>query len=390
FASRLPSDPGLKVYLAQATVEEQRKTRRSIFGTGVVSRQSGVAREEPQHFFRGSNVFFEVENVPIFYLPWLQGNLERPFGPLVDASLGENRIFGFQASLTFDLYDLLGIEPIAGTRWRFDVDYLSKRGPGAGEKFDYAGKDLFGIPGLYAGLFNAWGLYDHGEDILGGNRGQFDNHPLWRGRVLFRHNWWNLPDGFTVQAQASAISDHNFLEQYYKNEFDTELNQETFLYVKQQKDNWAWTVLAEPHIRYWVSEAEWLPLAQGWLIGQSFFDLFTYNLHASAGYAELIPTKTNPEPIPIGTAPPGPNTTVTDNTGELDLWQDVSLPFYLGPVKMVPYGIVDLTWYSNDLADENRGRFYGAAGARASIPFTRPYPDICSELFNINGVNHKI
>src|SRR5262249_28908011 len=38
FASRLPSDPGLKVYMSQATVEEQRRARRSIFGREVVSR----------------------------------------------------------------------------------------------------------------------------------------------------------------------------------------------------------------------------------------------------------------------------------------------------------------------------------------------------------------
>jgi hypothetical protein len=389
FASRLPSDPGLKVYMSHVTVEEERRPRRSIFGSEVVSRQTGQVEESAEHFFRGENVFFYLEDVPIFYALAMQGRAERPFGPLIDASAGYNRIFGFQGSMTFDLYDLLGIDPIKNTRWRLDVDYLSKRGPGLGSKFEYAGDDLFGCKGHYQGLLESWGLYDKGQDILGGGRGTDDNHPFWRGRVLFRHNWWDLPDGFTVQLQASLLSDHNFLEQYYKNEFDTALNQETFAYVKQQQSNWAWTALVEPHIRNWVSETEWLPKADGYLLGQSFFDLFTYNLHASAGYAQLFPATTAPEPIP-GPPPPGPVTTVRLNTGRFDLWQDLSLPFYLGPVKIVPYGIVDLTDYTQDINGDNRGRFYGAGGIRGSMPLTRLYPGICSELFNVNGVNHKI
>src|SRR5262249_32792959 len=156
-----------------------------------------------------------------------------------------------------------------------------------------------------------------------------------------------------------------------------------------QQSVWSWNALVEPHIRNWVSETEWLPKAEGHLIGVSFFDLFTYNLHASAGYAELFPAKTAPEPIP-GPPPPGPITTVRLNTGRFDVWQDLSLPFYVGPVKVVPYGIIDLTDYTQDINGDNRGRFYGAGGIRGSMPLTRLYPDVCSELCNVNGINHKI
>src|SRR5262245_43120650 len=203
--------------MSQATVEEQRKSRRSIFGQEIVSRQDGQVHEHPQHYFRGTNVFFELEDVPIFYLPFLQGNVEKPFGPLVDASVGFNRIYGFQGSLTFDLYDLLGLDPIPNTRWRFDVDYLSKRGPAMGTKFDYSGINLFGIPSHYTGLVHAWGLHDVGEDILGGSRND-QPHPDWRGFVQIQHDWWGLPCGFTVQAQGWGLSDQNLYEQYYKNQ----------------------------------------------------------------------------------------------------------------------------------------------------------------------------
>jgi len=50
------------------------------------------------------------------------------------------------------------------------------------------------------------------------------------GRFLFRHQ--QDFGALTVQAQAAYLSDHNFLEQYYKFEQDSGPNQETFLWLK--------------------------------------------------------------------------------------------------------------------------------------------------------------
>lgn len=388
-SSKLSSDPGIQIYFRDATLENKRETRTSIFGRTVTSRQTGQPLEETDLFFKARSVFLEVEDVPVFYLPYAAGRANQPFGPLQNVNLGFNNIFGFQGGVTLDLYELLGIEKVQNTTWRMNLDYLSKRGPGLGSDFNAAGKDLFGIPGFYGLTATAWGLHDTGTDNLGGGRGQFDNHPEWRGWLSSRFNWYDLPYGFSAQVGLAPESDHNFYEQYFKNRFDTDFNQETFLYVKQQQGNWAWTALDEIRIRNWVSETSWQPKVDGYLLGQSFFDLLTYNGHASAGYGLLRPASTLPEPTP-GPPPPGPITTVKDDTGRFDLWQELSLPFYLGPVKVAPYGRVDLTYYTRDLLGDDRGRFYGGGGARASMPLTRLYPDIASELFNINGINHKV
>jgi hypothetical protein len=178
------------------------------------------------------------------------------------------------------------------------------------------------------------------------------------------------------------LSDKNYLEQYFKSEFDNEINQETFLYVKQQQDNWAWTLLTEPRIRDWVTETSWLPRADGYLLGQSFLDLFVYNVHGSAGYAQLQPTHVPPPPVEV--------TQQKDSTGRFDLMQELSAPCTLGPLRLVPYGVLDLTEYTQDLTDNERGRFYAGGGLRGSIPFTRLYPDVQSDLLNLNGINHKI
>src|SRR5262249_39198930 len=59
FASRLPSDPGLKVYVQDATVEERTVPKRTIFGAQFLSRTTGEPEEEKQSIFRGRNVFLE-------------------------------------------------------------------------------------------------------------------------------------------------------------------------------------------------------------------------------------------------------------------------------------------------------------------------------------------
>jgi hypothetical protein len=384
FASRLPSDPGLQVVFAHATVEDTKLVRRGLFGQAITNRQTGEPETYVERLVRGENAQLQFEGVPVFYLPVVQGDANDPFGPLHSVAFKNDRIFGTQLYSTFNVWNLLNREPLPGTRWMADLDYLSRRGPAAGSEFDYAGKDLFGLSGDYAGKLKAYGIYDNGTDILGGGRGEFDQHPWWRGRFLFDHDQ-QLPGGFDVQTRLSIISDKNFLEQYYKSEFDTDINNETYQYVRQQQGQWAWTLLAKEHVRNWVTEDVWLPRADGYLLGQSFFDLFTYNVHGSAGYAELRPTSLPPFPW----APQQP-TDRSDGTGRLDLFQELSLPFYLGPVRVVPYGVLDLTAYSNDLNGDSEGRVYGAAGVRASIPFSRLYPNVESELFNLNGLYHKV
>src|SRR5262249_54735752 len=194
-----------------------------------------------------------------FYFPFLRGDANDPLGPLESVNLGVNRIFGARFETSWNVYDLLGVDPLPGTKWRLDVDYLTSRGPALGTRFDYTEKSFFTWPARVVGDVRAYGIIDSGTDILGGGRGQNDNHPEGRGRFLWRQNVLDLPEGFTVQSQVSVLSDKNFLEQFFKPEFDSDINQETFVYVKQQKSNWAWTFIGAPNIRNWVTETEWLP-----------------------------------------------------------------------------------------------------------------------------------
>jgi hypothetical protein len=415
FSSKLPSDPGLKVLVAQATLEERRTPMTTLFGRPVLDRKTGEPVIKEESIVTARNTLFELENVPIFYLPYVVTDAREPLGPLRDFSFGFNRIFGVQTGLTLDGYKLFGLLPYQGTSWRLNLDYMSYRGPGLGSSFDYGGNlgtpppeppvlDPYADrlppprPPRYEGYIRLYGIHDRNFDWLGGlQRENLDDFipPGFRGRALWRQEFTDLPYGFMVQSQVSLLSDRNFLEQYFKREFDTAPNQDTYVYVKQQQDNWAWYGLVEPRLNAWVTQTEWLPRFDGYLLGQDLFERFTYNAWASASYAQL--RLTNDPPLALFLMPTPPPytpfpspTDQNDSTGRAFLWQELSLPLQAGPLKVTPYVKGVAAAYNNDLDGQSSGRLWGGGGVRGSIPFTRLYPDVQSELFNLNGINHKI
>jgi hypothetical protein len=383
FSSKLPSDPGLKVYVNQVSIEEKTVPKLSIFGRRVINRATGREEQEQQTIVHGTNVFLELENIPVLYFPYLSGDLRDPLGPIEDVSFGYSRIFGFQFGVGLNAYDLLGIQPYQDTRWRLNLDYLTNRGPVVGTSFDYKGKILFGIPAKYEGLVIGNAMSDRNFDDIGSDRPVNNFTPTdFRGRLLWREQAWEMPYGFSVQTQLAALSDRNYLEQYFKNEFDAGLPYNTYAYVKQQQGSWAWTGLVEPRIRDWVTETEAVPRLDGYLLGYSLFNLFTSSTHVEGGYYQLL---TSSDPLP-----PVSPTDQTTRTGRFSVEEELSLPFQVGPFKVVPYVKGLLAEYTQDLNGDEIGRAWGGFGLRGSIPFTRLYPDVESELFNLNGINHKI
>src|SRR5262249_38736912 len=124
FSSKLPSDPGLQVTVVDATIEDRVVPKRSIFGIRVFNRETGQPETELQRLFDGRNVTLRLEDFPVLWLPYVRGDANDPLGPLEAVSFGYNNIFGAQFTTTFNSYNLLGIDPIVNTRWRFNLDYL--------------------------------------------------------------------------------------------------------------------------------------------------------------------------------------------------------------------------------------------------------------------------
>jgi lipopolysaccharide export system protein LptA len=383
FSSRLPSDPGFKVYVAQATIEELKAPRIGLLGTPI-DRKTGQPIEVTQDIVHATDVWFELQGIPFLYLPYLVADARDPLGPIQNFRFGYNHVFGSEFGLTLDAYQLLGLQPLEGSHWSILTDYLGLRGPALGSNFDYLGKDLFDIPSKYNGTLQTYGVYDHGLDRLGGFR-IYDREPTdFRGRVLWQNTITDIPYGFQVQAAVGYQSDRNFLEQYFNHEFLTGPQEQTYLYVKQQQDEWAWTGLTSVKLREWITETQNLPRFDGYLLGETFFDdWLVYNTHASIGYFQL---KTSTDVLM--TVSPG--TDVPDNTGRADWTQELSVPLHLGAFNVIPYVRLDLTGYTADAAGDTAGRILGAGGVRASFPLSRLDADIQSDLFNLDGIFHKM
>ena len=82
FSTVLPSDPGLRIVVKEATLEDRDITRKTIFGKPIINIKTGQEVTDTQRFFTGKNAFLYVDSVPIFWLPYIQGDAEDPLGPL--------------------------------------------------------------------------------------------------------------------------------------------------------------------------------------------------------------------------------------------------------------------------------------------------------------------
>ena len=125
FSSKLASDPGFKIYFARATLEDKHVPKKNIFDVVVRNPRTGEPEIELQRWFRAEEVFFELEEVPVFYLPFLAGDAKDPLGPVRNIMLSYSKIFGGQFGVTLDGFDLLGIAPPPGERWHITADYLT-------------------------------------------------------------------------------------------------------------------------------------------------------------------------------------------------------------------------------------------------------------------------
>jgi len=96
FSSKLPSDPGLSVYVTDAVIENTSSPRYSIFGTPLVNHQTGAQGQQQHTWVQSNSAFFKAESVPFFYRPYVAGDAREPLGPVNSINVGYNQVFGFQ------------------------------------------------------------------------------------------------------------------------------------------------------------------------------------------------------------------------------------------------------------------------------------------------------
>ena len=201
------------------------------------------------------------------------------------------------------MYQLLGMQkPPKGTDWDLSLDYLSQRGFGYGTTYLYHTQNLFGIPGQSAGLIDFWGIDDHGYDNLGLDRSHLQPEVDYRYRFLLQHRQ-ELPDGFQLTVEGGAQSDRNFLQEYFKHEWDELKDQTTDVELRQTARTTS-PGTSSPRCKPTPSSprSEWLPRGDSLLAGAA----------AVGRHADLVssiprpamPTIASPPRPPIRPTPP--------------------------------------------------------------------------------------
>jgi hypothetical protein len=333
--------------------------------------------------------FIYVAGVPIFYWPLIATDLNKPTYYLDRIKVKSDGVFGTQIYLDWDLYQLLGIEnPPPETEWSLSTDYLSDRGPALGTNYKYAGEMLLGIPGPYRGFVDAWGIYDDGHDNLGRGRRDLAFPDNFRGRVLGQHRNY-MPNGWQLTGEVGYISDRNFLEQYYELEWDTFKDESTGLELKQLADQRSMALSADVRLNEFFTQTEGVR-GDHFLLGQSLlFDRLTWFEHTQVGYARMREATPPVNPQEIADYSPLPWEGNFEGLKAASR-HEIDLPLELGPTKIVPYVLGEAAYWGQDLDGEDMTRLYGQAGVKASLPMWRSEPGIRSELFNLNGLAHKV
>ena len=363
----------------------------------------------------------------------------------------KNNYLGYQLKVDFNGFRLLNMRrPKFIDLWNVDVDYLSARStyfPAMGSEMGWYGTDLLQdlndpyrerrpqdhFTKSYYGYFDIWGLKDAGIDDLGTGPAIVTNGPPGagkagfqrsaatpqgggdppfqseRGRLNVRHFQRFLPDDDDhifedqrVQIEVAYASDRNFIEQYYKQLFDTGSDQETLAYGQWQKDNQYANIWTEANVQNWYTDTQWLPRVDYYRLGDSIFaGLLTYYTHSGADYASIHTDVMVNNTGLFAFLPYDPisNTTGTFSSGRFYTNHELDMPLNFGNVvRFVPYVQGQAVGWSDQLGGGPlghlptgaMGRVWGAAGARAEVTAWKKYPNVESELLNVHGLNNKI
>lgn len=356
-------------------------------GPPQIDPQTGAEIVEETPWLTTLNNQFFIEDVPLLYVPQLSGPAEDPNIPIRSATIENDDIFGTQIRTVWNLSKILSLDLPPDTEWDLLVDYLSKRGPAVGTGGRYRGVDPAGVPGSYLGLGLGYYIYDDGRDNLGADRRSLTPESRNRGRIRWEHRQ-DLPYGMILFGQLGYITDRNFLEQYDESEFDRGIDQNTELELKQDIDNWSWSLMGRVQTNPFENTTEWYPRFDLYGLSEPLFGSpLNWTSHTSLGYARLNQAEapTNPNDLFV------PLPYFADSEGAVLMTRhELDVPFHFGPVHFDPFVGGEAAFWDQGLAGNDLERLVGTAGVRSSLTFWRVFPHLRSRAFNLNGLAHKI
>jgi LPS-assembly protein len=246
----------------------------------VTASRIRLVRKGPSLVVSGWNLTARVAGVPVFWLPFLAGDVAQPSFLIAGFRVGSSSRFGVFEETDINLRDL-GANPPWMKQFLLHADYYSRRGPGVGT----TGRYVFGKHDdhLNAGRFHLYYVNDHASTDRNGIPVPDDNR--WRAKLQHR---WELIPAFRIDAEVSYLSDQGFLPEYYEQEFEEEKEQETLVFARWREGSlWA-GALAKKRINDFQTQLEELPSIAVEVVRRPFLHgFFQYSSETLFGYYNL-------------------------------------------------------------------------------------------------------
>ena len=335
-----------------------------------------------QFNFELLDVTTNLGDLPIFYWPQVAGDTAATQSPLKTLHNSYNSEFGMGLESQWHLDSILGLRRPRGVDSTLRLDEFTERGPATGIDLDYIQESFFGDVRTYL-------LHDDGEDRLGRFSARKNIPPAndWRGRARLRHRQF-LPLDWQGTFEISYFCDPTFLESWEEKEFDTEKEQETLVYFKQQRDQWAFDFLSKFHLNEFEYTKTELPTAGFHVAGQDFFQVFTYY---HDGYISRIRERAGDRDVPglSGNQEPW---ILPDMLDQRDFAfatsrHELALPLHLGGFHVSPT-VIGTYVYDDSLVDNSF--VLGAGGLRAATQFWHIDENAKSRLWDIDRIRHIV
>ncbi len=313
---------------------------------------------------------------PILWWPFIRGSADTSETAIQSVRLGFSGDFGAELETKWHLFSLLGLQKPEGVDASLNLDFYSERGPAIGVDANYERDRYFGMMRSYL-------MTDHGEDDLGRGRETPAPHDV-RGRFLLRHRQY-LEDDWQVSLELSYLSDRNFLEEFFQPEFETGKEQETLLYLKKQRDNWAFTMLLQARLMDFLTQTERFPDFAYFRLGERLGDVATWYSENRLGVVRYRAGEQTFRQLLLDGAEQS-----SGAVGRVDTRQELDAPLDIGAWRIVPFVAGRGTVWDDTPQDGGASRAFGSAGLRGSMYLSRVYPEFRSELFDIDGIRHII
>lgn len=379
----------------------------SIRADKIYVRQGSEDGVETRSVFKAENTTFHAFGVPFFWLPYVGGDLTNAKTPLRSVGAGTSSAFGVEARTEWGLFETFGQVPPNDLDLAYQLDYYSDRGPAGGLNGRYQGGSVVGSgkePWSFEGEFASYAVYDEGTDEIGRPVPiQPEGESRLRGHVLWEHQHI-LPDNWQAQIRGGYVSDPTFLEQWFPRQFDRELPHDVSFYLKRQKENEAFTVLAQfqPNDQVTTSdlaqeqfEVEHLPEIGYRRIGDNIGvgTFYSNNLVSGLSFQQSRYSLEEQGYVP-GISPGIPSlgtTGLTDDTiWRGDFRQQANFPFSAGAFRVTPYVMGRYTAYSDSPEEGTIHRLFGGVGARVTTAFWKVDDTVENRLLDIHRMRHVV